>query len=360
MTTRFFNATTFTPFALQDAAWGNFDFVNPSGIPSAEAFGANTVRVGRIVSAAGNIASAQAFGVPLIPGLIKQIFTIGIASAEAFGSAQAILLKPLPLWRVVQLVSPLTDATSVFFGATGGPPSTGDWFEYDALSADGFSVTVNPDGTYFIAGSNNLDPSDNFHGRWYSAIDRVWSGLVTITLVSSPYTMGVTTIPSKEAFGSAVMTAQAAPIRPNGIVSAQAFGIPTTVLQGVLRPAGIVSLEAFGTTLVLGPARALPAGITSGEAFGFLALLRIIQAGVIVSGEVFGSPTMTNFTDKLVPVAIPSEEFFGFPSLITNRAMVVEGIESGELFGNTLIFSPGVWSEEEPLGSEHWIEELVQ
>ncbi len=61
--------------------------VQPTGIPSAEAFGAPTViaAAGVTVSPAG-IASGEAFGVPAVAGIaIHEIVVYGIPSAEAFG-----------------------------------------------------------------------------------------------------------------------------------------------------------------------------------------------------------------------------------------------------------------------------------
>lgn len=357
--TRFFDATNFTPFADDDAIWGGVAFVEVVGIASVETFGSLQVLAARTIVATG-LASAEALGVPRIPAGLQRIFASGVVSAEAFGSPQEILFQPTGVWKKVQLVAPLTDATSVLFGYSGGPPTTNDWYEYNAVSSDGFAVTVNPDGTYYIDGSNGLDPSDSFQGRWYSTTDRSWSALATVTLISSPFTLGAITIVSQEAFGVAALSAQSGGLIASGVASAEAFGTPTIILAGVLRPSAIAPQEIFGVAEVIVANRIVPAGLSSGEFFSQHTIVSTIRAGVVVSQETFGPITLTNFTNKLAPLGIASETVFGDVNTVVNRVMTAFSLDSAEAFGKVLVFSPGVWTIETSLSEKHWVEETPQ
>lgn len=358
MNTRFFNATTFTPYADDDADWSNAKAVQFTGMAGVEAFGSLSVLAGWVVTATG-MASEEVFGTAQVPGATETIFVEMLAGIEAFGTLQMTLFQAAPAWKHVKIVSPDTSEASVFFGYTGGPPTDGDWYEYEAFSFDGFPVTVNANGTYYIDGSNFLDPSDSFHGRWYSLIDSGWSALATVTLVSSPFSLGALTVVSKEAFGTAVLTAQSGGLVARPIVTKEAFGVPLLVLEGVMRPPSVASAEALGISTIIIASRLLLTGVATAEAIGAAKFVRIVYAGVVISGESFSEPSLTNFTNKLSPISVASKEALPSPELIVDRVLAVEGMEGTEAFGPVLIFSPGVWQEEAPqIG--HWIQEDPQ
>ena len=75
---------------------------------------------------------------------------------------------------------------------------------------------------------------------------------------------------------------------PNGIPSAEAFGVPKIV--EVVTASGIASSEAFGSdklTLVV-----LPSGVASSQGFGTPAIVARISPSGIASSEAFSAPTI--------------------------------------------------------------------
>ena len=105
-------------------------------------------------------------------------------------------------------------------------------------------------------------------------------------------------------------------ITPNGIVSGEVFGSPTVQVGIVLAPPAIATAEAFGQTTVIGPQSVEPESITSSEAFG-QALLTEPQA--VAPGEIL------------------SGESFGSPVIGLVLTIDPESIGSGETFGSPAI-----------------------
>jgi hypothetical protein len=207
--------------------------VSPTGIASAEAFGAP--RLDQEVSPTG-IASAEAFGVPRIDQVVNPT---GIASAEAFGTP-----------RVDQTVNPTGISSAEAFGIT-------------SLQ---FDQTVSPTG---IASAEAF-------------------GTPTINVVGGNQDVNPTGIASAEAFGTPTVNVT---VNAAGIVSAEAFGSPAITTVVSISPSGIASLEAFGAPRL--DQFVSPTGIPSAEAFGLLPTFnQTVNPVGIVSGEAFGSPTM--------------------------------------------------------------------
>ena len=79
-------------------------------------------------------------------------------------------------------------------------------------------------------------------------------------------------------------------IRPSGIASDAAFGLPTVTADAYeLTVTGIASAEAFGSPIVQESA-IFPDGIASAAAFGVPSVIIVIAPPGIASAAAFGSP----------------------------------------------------------------------
>lgn len=182
--------------------------IAPTGIASAQAFGAPAVTQPGVIAAQG-IPSAQAFGVPAIARFITMT---GIASAQAFGTL-----------------------TTTRFALPTGIASV------QAFGLPSIARFINPTG--------------------------IVSAEAFGTLATARFALP-TGIISAQAFGTLTTTRFASPA---GIVSAQAFGVPVVALgnRNIL-PVGIPSAQAFGTARVIYPQFINATGIVSASAFGIL------------------------------------------------------------------------------------------
>lgn len=314
--------------AFADVTTSDLTISSTSGIPSAEAFGADG-NVANIQTLAGNgIASEEAFGVGYIqPGIWG---ANGILSAEAFGAAA-------------------TDSGIV----------TGDIFRFTGIpSAEAFGANGNIQIDQTVSGAAGIAS-----GEAFGAV-----GLVTNAGVIA----GLTGIPSGEAFGTNAVVAGPI-VGTSGITSSVAFGadgslgivirgvstVPTPdgnsgimsgekfgsggSVGGIAGSNGITSEEAFGTgTVTYDQTIAGAAGISSGEAFGaggFLDGPQTITGTVgISSSETFGSGTLGSIGNITGSSGITSEEAFGSGTVTLPAAAQTitgaTGIPSAEAFGS--------------------------
>ena len=143
-------------------------------------------------------------------------------------------------------------------------------------------------------------------------------------------------IESAEAFGSPQIDQQ---VRPSSIESGEAIGILTLKYnQWITTPTGIVSEEAFGE-LTTGQ-QMKPRSIESAEAWGqFLSIsvgTAYILADPILSGEAWGSPSISGGPIAINPNSILSAEAWGTPGKIS-LGMNPESIETAEAWGSPSI-----------------------
>ncbi len=123
-------------------------------------------------------------------------------------------------------------------------------------------------------------------------------------------------IESAEAFGVVVLILEGVAITPDGIPTEEAFGT-AEVNRGavIIDPTGIVSTEAIGTPILTGGTLMVRlSGIASAEALGTAEVrlsLQIISPEGIESAEVFGTANVLGGSLAIYPSGIASEESFG-------------------------------------------------
>jgi hypothetical protein len=243
------------------------------GIASAEAFGSHSVITTQFIDAdTRGIASAEAFGVDRVD---SQVLGTGIASLEAFGTA-----------RVDLTINTVGIASAEAFGG---------------LRED---LSISPTGIASV---------ETF-------------GVASVS-ASTGTNVNLTGITSTEAFGTTRVDLSNA---PTGIASAEAFGSATVnvTVAGSISPTGITSTESFGTTRV--DVSSAPTGIPSAEAFGIPRIdLGLLLTG-ITSAESFGSDRVDL---QITPTGIPSLLAFGSDRV--DLSILLTGIPSSEAFGST-------------------------
>lgn len=266
--------------------------VSPSGIASAEAFGAAVVTTGPVSVAPSGIASAEAFGTAAIS---RTVTAVGISSGEAFGT---------PLLIVTVTVG------SIPSGEQFGTPTVGLF----------------------------LLPSGIASGEAFG----------TATVTPAAVTVAPTGVASGEVFGAPVVSAGGSVLQPGGIGSAEAMGAATVTTGPVtVAPGGIASGEAFGGAVVSQGAQIIQAsGITGGEAFGAATVTSggtVVTPSGIVSGEALGAAVLTGgevVVGQVNPVGVPSAEAFGTPvvALLYGAVCVCPPFEAtGPEFGRATI-----------------------
>jgi hypothetical protein len=258
-----------------------------------------------LVTNAGNIPTAEAFGVLTVAGGVAPYNGSGmmIGSSTSFVGASMIGSSDVP-------------ATGYTVSNAGG-----------IASAEAFGTPTLALGRT-IASAGAIASAEAF-------------GVPTLALGLTITSAGA--IASAEAFGTAIVSGGASGTLSNAgaIASAEAFGVPTLAAGVTVNNVGaIASAEAFGApALALGAAISNAGAITSAEAFGVPSLIigaTITNAGAIPSAEAFGLPTTSGATSAtLINVgAIASAEAFGTPTLALGATLSNAGaIASAEAFG---------------------------
>lgn len=305
--------------AFGTAVLTNIADISPASIASAEAFGATVVTTGAVDVSPAGIASAEAFGAAVVDLIL---FPTGIASAEAFGTT------------TVDLILFLTGIAS----------------------AEAFGTTL-----IEVSGTQNLSPAGIISSEAFG------TALFTIDIP-------VGSISSAEVFGTTVVTTGVVDISPTGISSGEVVPSPTVTKDLTVAPNAIVSAEAFGTTIVAGPitvpsissAEAFgahtvspgvvdisPTGIASLEAFGNPDIDLILSIPSIASGEAFGTAAITSLAFiTLAGNSIASAEAIGDLTLTTTNDIISTGISSGEAIGNLILISTNAISPAGIVSSE--------
>jgi len=189
--------------------------LQPTGIASAEAFGALTVVPGAVSVLPTAIGSLEAFGSAKLN--LKLILT-GIASAEAFGT-------PTVTGGVV-ILYPTGIASAEAFGA---PIIAGPILVTGIASGEQFGTPIVTPGGVIVA-PTGISSEELF-------------GLPKLNVFVTP--SGIVT---SEAFGTAKLNLK---LILSGIASGEQFGTPTVKMILVIRPSGIASVELFGTPLLI-------------------------------------------------------------------------------------------------------------
>ncbi|AEA27932.1 hypothetical protein Psed_5805 [Pseudonocardia dioxanivorans CB1190] len=249
--------------------------LDPSSIPSAEAWGTPTITPGAASVATTSIASAEAFGTPTVaPGAVP-VGASGIPTSEA--------------WGTPALQQTITLAGIGSAEAWGTP-------------------TVNVGPTVAPTGIPSAE-------AWGSPA--VIPGVVSV---------GAAGVESAEAWGTPTVLPL---IKPEGIPSAEAWGAPALLPGAVaVYPSGIPSAEAWGAPIVVpGPISAAATGVPSAEAWGTPTLRLHVVPGGIPSAEAWGAPTVLVGSVTIFPSGIPSAEAWGIPALtVTIDPTVMRGI----------------------------------
>ncbi|MBA7630621.1 hypothetical protein ES703_38145 [subsurface metagenome] len=186
--------------------------LQPSAIPSAEAFGALTVVPGAVTVLPTAIGSLEAFG---SAKLLLYLKPSAIPSAEAFGT---------PTLGTFLLPSSITSEE-----AFGTPIIAGPILVTGIASGEQFGTPIVTPGGVIVA-PTGISSEELF-------------GLPKLNVFVTP--SGIVT---SEALGTAKLNLK---LILSGIASGEQFGTPTVKMILVIRPSGIASVELFGTPLLI-------------------------------------------------------------------------------------------------------------
>jgi hypothetical protein len=285
------------------AIWAAVDYtpsaggttISPTGIASAEAFGAPTLT---LAVAPTSVPSGEAHGTP---GIALQVVPTGMASGEAHGQP-AVHLAVAP---------------------TGVPSG-------EAFGAAALALAVAPigiasaeaAGTPALSQGGTIAPAGFDSGEAFG-----------VPALAQDGTIAPAGIASAEEFGVALLTHL---LQPTGIGTGEAVSTPHLTLA--ITPAAIPSGEAFGAPSI---AQLLAAvGIASVEVFGVPALGARIAVVAIASGEAFGLAVVTA-QGLIAPAGIPSAEAFGTPAvgggLVALPDLVGTAVVIGKLGGRAVV-----------------------
>lgn len=161
--------------------------VTPSGIPSAEAFGAPTITAGPVTLSPSGITSAEAIGSPtLTPGPVT-LSPSGIPTAEAFGTPSltatapgAVTISPAGIGSAETLGSPTITPGAVVLSIVGIPSA-------EAVG----TPTVSTGSAVVVIAPSGIPSAES---------------LGTPTITPGPITISPLGIASREAFGLLVIT----------------------------------------------------------------------------------------------------------------------------------------------------------
>lgn len=105
------------------------------------------------------------------------LLTITVTDGSSPYASNLTLTSPA-LNQYVNVINPSIDASSVFFNST-TTPQTGDQLEWVTLSGNGYAVTLQPNGTYSIAGGVT---EDTIEVRWRESTLDAWGSWITFTI----------------------------------------------------------------------------------------------------------------------------------------------------------------------------------
>lgn len=172
-------------------------------------------------------------------------------------------------------------------------------------------------------------------------------GAVTIRTTVAKPALGV---PSAQAFG-AVTTAKGPVSRAvSGLVSAGAFGVPSTVIANAPQTkavGGVSSGQGFGMPLIKGAISRAVGGVISAQSFGTVRTAVTTLGGGVTSAQSFGT-VIPKTTVGVVGGGVLSGQGFGTVTIRTAVSRTVGGVASAQSFGavilGTGLFGGGVAS----------------
>ena len=134
-----------------------------------------------------------------------------VDDGASVGTANITLITPAAN-QYVGVVNPGTDITTVFYNAT-TTPQTGDQLEWVSLSGNGYAATVQPNGTFSIAGGVG---ADTIQIRWREEALEAWGDWITITAATgvsaNPVAGGTTPFNAMAIIPVSTVLASASPI----------------------------------------------------------------------------------------------------------------------------------------------------
>lgn len=178
------------------------------------------------------IASAEAFGaLTVVPGAVSVLPT-AIGSLEAFGTAKLLLyLKP----------------SAIPSGEAFGTPTLGNFLLPSSIASEEAFGSLVVTGPLIVPGIASQEafgsPKLNLWLQPTGISSEELFGLPKLNVFVTP--SGIVT---SEALGTAKLNLK---LILSGIASAEAFGTPTVEMILVIRPSGIASVELFGTPLLI-------------------------------------------------------------------------------------------------------------
>lgn len=254
------------------------------------------------------------------PSTEQDIFPVGIASAEAFGTL------------TISLAVSGQDIT-----ATGIPSAE----TFGTLQVTRGAVNIVPTGiaSAEAVGTPTVTTTYGIAGVGIASAE----AFGTLTISRGVVSISLTGIASLEAIGTPTVTTGPVGVTlTTGIASAEAFGTPTVTSTYPITATGIASTEAFGTAvLTRGAVNLSPTGISSAEAFGTAV---ITQPGIM--------PTVVGSVATANNVVSPS---FGFGNYANPTAgdVIVAVVGCGAVTAGAATTIPSGWVNCHPSGGNN-------
>lgn len=272
--------------------------VVPTGISSAETFGAIVVIASQEVSPIG-VLSVEVLGEhEIIPGPVT-LSPAAIESTEAFGQtlvAPTQIIHDFWYWYMVD------DLSAIIID--GIPAGLFLWIVSPTMAfyvarLPGVGTPVVMPGMTRIAVPIGITSPDDLNTGLNFGIPEVIPGPVDVISVG---------VECQEIFGTAKLVLG---VEPVGVISGEATGTPGITMN--IEPDSIASGEAAGNpALLTGGVNVSPAGAESQEVVGEPVLGRAIRAISIESVESFGAPVLSLF---LLPASISGAAGVGSPGV---------------------------------------------
>lgn len=309
--------------------------VSPTGVASAEAFGAVTLTAAVTLAQTG-IASAEAFGATTLTSAVT-FATTGISTAEAFGSltlapgtatlSQAGIATAETFGAVTRTASVTLSQTGIASAEAFGSPSASS--DAITLSTTGISTAEAFGAPTLASGAGTLLPAGVASAEAFGA--PAFTSAVTLSLAG---------IASSEALGAPVLSGNR-PLALTAVPSGEAFGAATTIQNGFLTPTAIASAEAFGTGSITTAVTLPLSSVASAEAFGSFTVSPSFTLGVagIVSAEAFGAEPIVSRPLFFAIAGIPSAETIFAPRILPRRPQRVTTFFNGQVL-TTMALTP--------------------
>ena len=320
--------------------------ITPNSIVSSEAFGSPTIIIEQFITPNGIITS-EAFG---LPSLIQYINPNGIITSEAFG---------IPTVFIEQYIDSVSIDSSEAFGLPSLDNQFITVFSVDSSEAFGEPSLILSITPVSIDSSEAFGEPNFIVGTTYVLPESVLSSEAFGLIESIAQVISPSSIETNEEFGEPSFIVGNIFIDINSIISAESFGEPTTHTTHFISSIGIESAESFGEPTIYPGIHNIdtPNSILSEEAFGLPSIIvQGVSIGVIgiASSEIFGSLSLLPQVVSIHPNSIESSEVFGNPGIETGNINISpNSVLSAEIFGipslspgNIFCFPSSISSEE--------------